>query len=167
MSAALLVFDFFYFIDSGDVPAALEISGKKVLNNSLYFNINLLRCQTADLSIIMAAGAVGGKDIVALSGADAPHFIGGDAHADAGAAYQYTPIIISLDNSLGNEQGNIRIINSILRIAAEVVIGVSGFGYNVNNGTFQITTLMVIANSNAHRNYLLYLYKVYGIQTAS
>jgi hypothetical protein len=152
----LLVFDFFYFIDSDNVPATFEISAKKVLNDSLNFNIRLLRCQTADLSIVMAAGAVGGKDIMALGGADAPHFIGGDTHADAGAAYQDAPIILSPDNSLGDEQGNIRIIDGILRIATEIVIGVSGFGDYVNNGTFQITTLMVIANSNTHGNDLLY-----------
>jgi hypothetical protein len=157
----LLVFDFFYFIDSDNVPATFEISAKKVLNDSLNFNIRLLRCQAADLSIVMAAGAVGGKDIMALSGADAPHFIGGDAHTDAGAAYQDAPIILSPDNSLGDEQGNIRIIYRIFRIATEVVIGVSGFGDYVNNGAFQITAPVVVTDSNTHGNYLLY--KVYDV----
>jgi hypothetical protein len=151
----LLVFDFFYFIDSGDMPAALEISAKKVLYDSLNFYISFLRRETADLSIVMAAGAVGGKDIVALGGADAPHLIGGDAHADAGAAYQDAPIILSPNNSLGNEHGNIRIIDGILRIATEVVIGVSGLGDDVNNGTFQITAPVVVTDSNTHGNHLL------------
>jgi hypothetical protein len=153
---ALPVFDFFYLVQPGDVSAALELGVEKVLDDNFDFSAPLLRRQTADLSIVVQTGAVGGKDIIALGGPDSPHFVGGDAHADAGAAYQDTSIIIAPDNRFGNLHGNIRIISRIVRITAEIVIGVSRLGDYPDDDTFQSATPVVIADSNMHENALLY-----------
>ena len=124
-SFALFVFNFFYLVKTENVPAAFELGIEKVLDDSLDLGADLLRGQAADLGIVMEAGAVGGKDIIALGGADAAHFIGGDAHADAGAADQNAPVVFAPDNSLRHLYGDIRIIDGILRIAAEVVISMA------------------------------------------
>ncbi len=82
----MLVFNFLDFVKSGNVTAAFKLGVEKVFNDNLDFSIALFRSQTADLGIVVQPGAVGGKDIMALGGADTPHFISSDAHADAGAA---------------------------------------------------------------------------------
>jgi hypothetical protein len=83
---ALFIFDFFDFFKAGVVPAAFVFGIQEILNNSFDFPLFLFRRQTAYLGVIMQAGAVGGKDVVALGGADAAHLIGGDTHTDARAA---------------------------------------------------------------------------------
>jgi hypothetical protein len=120
----LFFFDFLYLIYTGYVPAALEIGTEEILNDNLYLCFTLLRRQAANLSVIMRPGPVSRKNIVTLGRPYPSHFIGGDAHTDAGAAYQYTSIKLTSDDGLGHLNGNIRIINRIFRIAPEVMMTV-------------------------------------------
>jgi hypothetical protein len=152
----LVVLDFLYLIDAGDVTAALEFSREKVLDDGFDFNIYFLCRQAADLGIIMEAGAVGSKDIIALGGADAAYLIGGDAHADTGTADKDAAVVLAPDDSFGYHQSDIRIIDGVLGITAEVVIGVTSHGDDINDGWFQITAPVVVADSDMHRPDLLY-----------
>ena len=90
--------------------------------------VPLLRRQAAYLGVVMQAGALGGKDVIALGRPDPPHLVGGDAHADAGAAYQNAAVELAPGDSLGHLHGDIRVIDRFFRIAAEVVISVPCFG---------------------------------------
>jgi hypothetical protein len=152
----LLFFDFFYLVYPGDMPSTLELSAEEVLNDSLYLRFALLRRQAANLSVIMQSGTVSGKNIVALGGPYPSHFIGGDAHANAGAAYQYASIILTSDDSLGHLHGDIGIVNRILRIATEIMIAVTRLGDYFDNELLESTTMVVITDGNMHRNNLLY-----------
>jgi hypothetical protein len=163
ISATLLFFDFLYLVYPGDVPTALELGAEKILNDNLCLCLTLLRRQTTNLSVVMKSGAVSGKDIVALGGPYPSHLIGGDAHADAGAAYQDTSIELAPDDSLSHLHGDIGIIYRILGIAPEVMNTVPRFGDDFNNKLLESTTPVVITDSNTHGNNLLY--RVNAIQS--
>jgi hypothetical protein len=157
ISATLLFFDFFYLIYPGDVPAALELGTEKILNDNLRLRFTLLRRQTADLSVIVKSGAVSGKNIVALGSPYPPHLVGGNAHADAGGAYQDTSIELAPDDSFSHLHGDIGIIDRILGIAPEVMNTVPRFGDDFDDKLLESTTPVVITDSNTHGNNLLYI----------
>jgi hypothetical protein len=156
ISTTLLVLDFFYLIYPGYVPAALEIGAEKILNDNLGLSSALLRRQTTDLSIIMQSGTMSGKNIMALGRPYPPYFIGGDAHADAGAAYQYTPVTFASDDGLGHLHGDIGIVNRILGIAPEVMSTVPRLRDYFYDKLLESTTPVVIADSNTHGYDLLH-----------
>jgi hypothetical protein len=150
ISATLFFFDFFYLVYPGYVPAALEIGAEKILNDNLSLSPALLRRQTTDLSIIMQSGPVSRKNIIALGRPYPPHFIGGNAHADAGAAYQYAPVKLAPDDGLGYLHGDIRIVNRIFGIAPEVMRTVPRLSDYFYYKLLESTTPVVIADSNTH-----------------
>ena len=75
----LLFFDFLYLFHPGNMPATFEIGGEKDLQYGDKAWFDLLGGQTADLSVVMQSGPLGGKSVVALGRSDALHFVGGDA----------------------------------------------------------------------------------------
>jgi hypothetical protein len=159
----LLFFDFLYLVYPGDVPTALELGAEEVLNDNLRLSFTLLRRQAANLGVIMKSGAVSGKNIVALSGPYPFHLIGGDAHADAGAANQDTLIELAPDDSFSHLHGDIGIINRILGIAPEVAITMPRLCNYTEDEFFESTTPVVITDGNTHGKNLLY--KVNVIQS--
>jgi hypothetical protein len=154
---ALFVFDFFYFIKSCDVAATLKFSGKKVLNDCLNFNTSLLRCQTADLSIVMASGAAGGKNVIALGGPYPPHFVGGNAHANAGTADENTPVKLTSDDSLSHLHGDIRVVHRTRFVRPYVDDLLAEAGQQLDDLQPHVYAAVVAPDGNSHRANALFL----------
>jgi hypothetical protein len=140
------------------MPAAFEISAEKDLENGLKTRFGFLGGQAADLSVIMQAGTLGGKGVVALGRPDALDFIGGDAHTDTGAADQDTPIELTPDDGFGHLHGDIRIVHGVFRIAAEVVPGKSLFIDYPDYILFKRAPPMVTTDSDTHGYNLLFYF---------
>ena len=58
----------------------------------------------------MGAGHAGAEGIGAAAGADAPHLVGGNGHAHAGAAHQNAPLGAAVPDKTGNLGGLFGII---------------------------------------------------------
>ena len=56
-------------------------------------------------------------------GADAGNLVGGDGHADARAADEDAALVLARGHGAGNGRGEIRIVDRVFRLGAEVAIG--------------------------------------------
>jgi hypothetical protein len=146
----VFVFYRHYLVNPGDVPPALELRGQEFLQYGRKAGFTFLGGKAANLGVVMEAGAHGGKSVVALGRPYSPHLIGGDAHADAGAAYQDTTVELAPDDGPGDFDSDVGIIDGIVIIAAEVLILVSFFREQLHDRFFQDAAAMVAADGYTH-----------------
>ena len=132
------------------MPVSLELGGKKCFKDGGQAGCPLLRRQTADLSVIMTSRPRGGKGIVALGGPDSFNLVGGDAHPDAGAAKQDTTVEITLNDSLADLPGDIRVVNRVAGITSEILISMTGLGNEFNDRILDSDSLVVTTDCDFH-----------------
>jgi len=92
------------------VPSPFEWGGKKSIYNLCYVTVFIFSRQAHNIGIVMLAGTLGTKNIGAYGSSYPFNLIGGDAHPDAGTAYQHTTVKSTSGHSSGYLPGNIRVI---------------------------------------------------------
>src|SRR5438105_3069087 len=103
------------------MPAALELSFQPNLNHTVdQFPAQEIRRQAKDVGVVMAAAHLRSDAIVARSRANAGNLVGGDAHADTGAADQDATIDGTFADRLGDLKGIIGIIDALAAAGSHV-----------------------------------------------
>ena len=153
----------FYLIQPGDMPVSLKLGGKEGFEDSGQPGFPLFRRQTADLSVIMTSRPRGGEGVMALGSPDSLHLVGGDAHTDARTAYQYTEVEITLNDSFADLPGDIRVVNRVAGITAEILICITGLGNEFDDRIFDNDSPVVTADCDFHLfNLLNSVYHSFG-----
>jgi hypothetical protein len=93
--------------------------------------------------------------IQTLGGPDSFNLICRDAHSNAGAAYQETPVEITPGYRIGNLDGDIRIIYRFAGKASKVLVTMPGFLDMFDNLELDVYSSLVTANRNTHYPNLL------------
>jgi len=145
------------------MTVSLELSGEKSFKDGGQASRPFLSRQTAYLSIVVTSRPRGGEGIIALGCPDSLNFISRDAHPDARAAHQYTAVEIALGNSLAYLPGDIRVIDGVTGIAAEILIGMAGLGYEFDDRILDNNPTVVTADCDFHLfNLLMSVYHSFG-----
>src|SRR5260370_29188128 len=98
----------------------------------------------------MSAAHFRGDTVVTGRGSNAVNFIGGDAHADAGAANQDTAIDALFSDGLGDLDGEIGIIHAFRSVGAEVQSLVAELFEEKHDSLLGLKSSMVAADGNFH-----------------
>lgn len=73
-----------------------------------------------DIGIVVLARHACGVGFVHERGTRARHFVGGDAHANTGAADQYAPCVAVIDHGVGEAMRKIRVIHRLRILRSEI-----------------------------------------------
>ena len=96
------------------VPAALEGRGKPQFDHPIDQPFAQEICRkTQDVRVVVAVAYLGGQIIVARRGAHAGELVGGDAHAQAGAADQDPAVHLAVADFLRHRGGDIRVVDRL------------------------------------------------------
>ena len=84
------------------------------------------RAHGHDLGVVRLARPLGRVGVVHLGGANSGHLVGGDRHADPGAADQDPAVVLAAGDGVGNLVADVRVVDPVERVAA-VVLDVEPF----------------------------------------
>src|SRR5262245_12445004 len=106
--------------------------------------------EAEDVGVVVSAAHLGGDGVVAGGGADAAHLVGGDAHADVGAANQNAALDLALADGFADQNREIGIIDALGPGGAHVEHFVSEAFEEGDKPALGLEAAVVAADGNLH-----------------
>jgi hypothetical protein len=119
------------------VPSALKLGSQKRINNFIQFGRLYSGTQTQYISIGVQARPLGTELVVTQRRSNPLYFVGGDAHADTGIAYQNAALGFTPDYRFSHRPGNIRVVHGICSMTTGILTGVTTFGHQFDDCLLQ------------------------------
>ena len=107
--------------------------------------------EAEDVEVVVTAAELGRDFVDAGAGADAGELVGGDGHADAGAADQDAAVDFAAADFLGHQGREVGVVDAFVRRRA-VVDHVVPFGFEQGDHLLlQVISSMITGDGNFHR----------------
>src|SRR5262245_26570217 len=136
------------------MTAALELGGQPDLDHALdQLLAQQIAGQTEHVGVVVAATHLGGDAVVTGGRANAEYLVGRDAHADAGAADQDAALHAPLADGLGDLEGEVGVINTVLAGGPHVQHFVPHLLQERNDAPLGLVAAVVAANGDLHSSF--------------
>ena len=106
----ILTFQISYLIYPALVPLTFEFRSQEGIDDFGYLRWFLIGSEAEDIGIVVLSGAAGTEGVMTQGGSYSLNLVGGNAHANAGAAYQDTAIKTTASYCFSYLPGNIRVV---------------------------------------------------------
>lgn len=108
------------------------------------------RAKNQDVHVVMLDSLVSGVAVVAQSGANAAHLVGGHAGSDAAAADEHASFGLTVKHGAADFFGVVGIVHGSDGVGADVEDLVALLFQGLDNGLFQIVPCMITTDGNEH-----------------
>jgi hypothetical protein len=150
---ALEVSDFF---NSSGVPPAVKFGSQphadQITNGAI---TNQITWKAEHIDVVMPSAGFRHDFIGAGRSSHMGEFVGGDRHADSGAADQYASFDLSFRHASGDFCGEVRVVDSLIAMRSAIYHFVAVGGEVLHQFVFDLGTAVVATNCDAHGLWIL------------